>query len=528
MTVAASIVFTTATLLLAAYALSALVLTILYLWHRSKGCECAPLTYYPRVTVQLPIYNEAMVVERLIHAVTRLDWPRERLEIQVLDDSTDDTTSLAQMWVEYYQSKGFDIQLLRREGREGFKAGALQMGLQHATGELIAVFDADFVPGRDWLQKTVPYFLSRPRLGMLQTRWSHLNREHSLLTRAQAIALDGHFMVEQTARQRSGLLFSFNGTAGIWRRACIEQSGGWQSDTLCEDMDLSFRAQLAGWECLYLPDITTPSEIPPQLAALKRQQFRWSKGTIQCLLKLGKRVATSSKPWYVRAMALIHMSAYLVHPLLLFSVLATLPMLLTPPPLPVSPGIVGMLTTSPLLMYAVGQIALYGRNWLKHYASSPLLVLLGIGIALNNTRGVLEALFGTHNEFLRTPKFGLEGGKGKWQNNPYVLDVDVVTLGELALALYALASMLVAWRNGYLHIIPSLLLYTAGFAYVGGMGLWEAGLRSRRRTKDAANVPPERRLAPDIFPELSSAYPIMSVSEYPQPVSQVVRAEPNV
>ncbi|MDW8071518.1 MAG: glycosyltransferase family 2 protein [Anaerolineae bacterium] len=528
MTAAASIVFTTATLLLAAYALSALILTILYLWHRSKVCAHAPLTHYPRVTVQLPIYNEAMVVERLIHAVTHFDWPRERLEIQVLDDSTDDTTLIAQTWVEYYRAKGFDIRLLRREKREGFKAGALQMGLQHATGELIAVFDADFVPGRDWLQKTVPYFLSCPRLGMLQTRWSHLNREYSWLTRAQAIALDGHFVVEQTARQRSGLLFSFNGTAGIWRRECIEQSGGWQSDTLCEDMDLSFRAQLAGWECLYLPDVTTPSEIPPQLAALKRQQFRWAKGTIQCLLKLGKRVATSNKPWYVRVMALMHLSAYLVHPLLLFSVLATLPMLLSPPPLPVSPGIVGMFTTSPLLMYAVGQIALHGRNWFKYYATSPLLVLLGIGIALNNTRGVLEALFGTNNVFLRTPKFGLEGDKGKWQNNPYVLDVDMVTLGELALAFYALASTLVAWRNGYLHIIPSLLLYVAWFAYVGGTGLWEAGLKSRRRTKGTVNVLPVQRLASDILPELSTAYPIASVSEYPQPVSQVVRAEPNL
>jgi len=525
---AASIVFTAATLLLAAYALSVLALTILYLWHRSKACERAELTCYPRITVQLPIYNEVMVVERLIHAITHLDWPREQLEIQVLDDSTDNTTLILQGWVEYYRAKGFNIQLLRREERDGFKAGALQMGLQRATGELIAIFDADFVPGRDWLQKTVPYFLSCPQLGMLQTRWSHLNREYSLLTRAQAIALDGHFVVEQTARQRSGLLFSFNGTAGIWRRECIEQSGGWQSDTLCEDMDLSFRAQLAGWKCLYLPDVTTPSEIPPQLAALKRQQFRWAKGTIQCLLKLGRRVATCSKPWYVRAMALIHLSAYSVHPLLLLSLLATLPMLLSPPPLSVSPGIVGMFTTSPLLMYAVGQIALHGRHWLRHYASLPLLVLLGIGIALNNTRGVLEALFGTNNVFLRTPKFGLEGDKGKWQNNPYVLEVDTVTLGELALALYALASVIVAWHNSYVHIIPSLLLYAAGFAYVGGMGIWEASLKPRRRAQSQVNVLPVQRLVSAAPSEFPSSYPIASASEYSQSVSQVAQVEHNL
>ncbi len=528
MTAAASIVFTAATLLLAVYALSALALTILYLWHRPKPHECAELTHYPRVTVQLPIYNEAMVVERLIYAVTQLDWPREQLEIQVLDDSTDDTALIIQDWVECYRAEGFNIQLLRREERNGFKAGALQMGLQRATGELIAIFDADFVPGRDWLQKTVPYFLNCSRLGMLQTRWSHLNREYSLLTRAQAIALDGHFVVEQTARQYSGLLFSFNGTAGIWRRECIEQSGGWQSDTLCEDMDLSFRAQLAGWKFLYLPEVTTPSEIPPQLAALKRQQFRWAKGTIQCLLKLGKRVATSKKPWYVRAMALLHLSAYLVHPLLLLSLLATLPMLLSPPPLLVSPGIVGMLTTSPLLMYAVGQIALHRGQWWKHYASSPLLVLLGIGIALNNTRGVLEALFGTNNVFLRTPKFGLEGHKGKWQNNPYVLEVDIVTLGEIALALYALASIVVAWRNGYTHIIPSLLLYATGFAYVGGMGLWEASLKARQRVQTHMSVLPVQRLTPTVPSEFSPTYPIASASEYPQSVSQIARAEPNL
>ncbi len=528
MTAAASIVFTVATLLLAAYALNALALTFLYLLHRSEVHECVKLVYYPRVTVQLPIYNEAMVVERLLRAVTRLDWPRNRLQIQILDDSTDETSLIIQECVARYRAEGFDIQLLRREERSGYKAGALHMGLRHATGELIAIFDADFVPERNWLQRTVPYFLSRPRLGMLQTRWSHLNREHSLLTRAQAVALDGHFVVEQTARHRSGLLFIFNGTAGIWRRECIEEAGGWQSDTLCEDMDLSFRAQLAGWECLYLPEVVTPAEIPPQLAALKRQQFRWAKGTIQCLLKLGKQVASSHLPWYVRGMAFIHLSAYLVHPLLLLSLLATLPMSLSPLPPLVSPGIIGMFTASPLLMYAVGQIVLYRRRWLRHYASSPLLMLLGIGIALNNTRGVIEALFGTNNVFHRTPKFGLEGSKGKWQDNPYVLEVDIVTLGELALAFYALASVVAAWQNGYTQMIPSLLLYAAGFAYVGGLGLWEARLKQRRKTRPQLHALPAQYSGTAVPSEFAASYSVTATPEYAPPSSQIAGVEHNL
>jgi hypothetical protein len=472
--------------MLAAYALNTLILIILFLRHRSESPPSVSLDRYPHVTVQLPVYNEAAVIERLINAVTRLDWPRDRLQIQVLDDSTDETTVIAQTCVECYRSVGFEIQLLRRADRRGFKAGALSEGLRRATGELIAIFDADFVPDSDWLRRTVPYFLDRPRLGMVQTRWAHLNRGYSILTRAQAIALDGHFAVEQTARQRAGLLFSFNGTAGIWRRECIVQAGGWQDDTLCEDLDLSFRAQLNGWQCLYLPDVSAPAEIPPQLAALKRQQFRWAKGSIQCLLKLARPVAVARLPLPVRAMALVHLSTYLVHPMLLLSLLATLPLMLSSATTHVSLGLIGVLSLAPPLMYALAQLTLHRDRWLRHYAALPILMLLGTGIALSNTRGVGEAVLGVNSVFQRTPKFGIEGPHGRWRDNRYALPVDGIVLGELALAGYALVTASVAWGQGYGHLVPFLMLYVGGFGYIGGLGLWETRAAVTARLRRAA------------------------------------------
>jgi cellulose synthase/poly-beta-1,6-N-acetylglucosamine synthase-like glycosyltransferase len=520
---AASVLYAAAALVLAAYALNTLILVILFLRHRSESPACGSLDHYPRVTVQLPVYNEVLVIDRLIDAAVRLDWPRDRLQIQVLDDSTDETTGIARARVDRYRAAGFDIELVRRPDRSGFKAGALHEGLKRATGELVAIFDADFVPGPDWLRRTVPYFLSRPRLGMLQTRWSHLNRDYSVLTRAQALALDGHFAVEQTARQRAGLLLSFNGTAGIWRRDCIVRTGGWQSDTLCEDLDLSFRAQLSGWQCLYLPDVTAPAEIPPQLAALKRQQFRWAKGSIQCLLKLARPVSTSGLPLAVRGLALVHLGAYLVHPLLVLSLLITLPLMLTPNAAHVSLGVIGVLSLAPPLMYALAQLAVHPDRWLRHYASLPVLMLLGTGIALNNARGVVEALLGVTSVFQRTPKFRIEGHTGRWRDNQYTLPVDGIVLGELALAVYALVAVVVAWQHGYAQWIPFLMLYVGGFGYVGGLGLWEmrssaaCGLRRWARKLLLRRAP---RTGPAAIPgDCRQA----SALGYPQPVSHVVQ-----
>ncbi len=423
------VLYVAAALLLTMYALNSWILTLLFFRHQKDPLSCPQMRHFPRVTVQLPIFNEALVVERLIGSVAGFDWPRDRLQIQVLDDSTDETTSIAQTCVDEYRARGIDIQLMHRSDRRGFKAGALKEGLKDATGEFMAIFDADFVPKADWLRRTVPHFLARPRLGMIQTRWAHLNYDYSLLTRAQAIALDGHFTVEQTARHRSGLLMNFNGTAGIWRRQCITDAGGWQSDTVSEDMDLSYRAQLRGWECLFLPDVAAPAEIPPQLAAYKRQQFRWAKGSIQCLKKLAWPVATARLPLVVRWQALVHLSTYLIHPLMLALLLASLPLMLVAGRLHESLGLLGLVSLGPPLMFAVSQRTLYPGLWLRRFAFMPGLMWLGSGVALNNTRAIVEALLGVRNIFHRTPKFRIEARGDRWLGSSYALPLDSMTVG---------------------------------------------------------------------------------------------------
>lgn len=468
------IVYVGAALLLTMYALNSWILTLLFFRHRKDSAPRPQIKHFPRVTVQLPVFNEALVVERLIDSVVRLDWPRDRLQIQVLDDSIDETTAIAQARVDAYRAQGIDIELVHRDDRGGFKAGALKEGLKSAKGEFIAIFDVDFVPQADWLQKTVPYFLDRPRLGMIQTRWAHLNYDYSLLTRAQAIALDGHFTVEQTARQRSGLMMNFNGTAGVWRRRCITHAGGWQSDTVSEDMDLSYRAQLRGWQCLFLPDVVAPAEIPPQLAAFKRQQFRWAKGSIQCLKKLAWPVATAKLPLVVRWQALVHLSTYLIHPLMVVLLLASLPLVLIAGRLHESLGLLSLVSLGPPLMYAVSQRTLYPGRWLKRYAVMPQLMCLGSGVALSNTRAVVEALLGVRNVFQRTPKFRIEQRNDRWLGSQYALPLDGMTVGELALAVYAIATVGVALWQGNAYAVPFLMLYVSGFGYVGLQGLWDA------------------------------------------------------
>lgn len=479
---------------LAVYGLNALILAGLYLRHRADRNQLGSNdTFLPTVTVQLPIYQERHVVERLIDAVAALDWPRERLQIQVLDDSDDETTALARARVEYHQRQELDITLLRRPDRRGYKAGALAVGMVHAWGEFIAIFDADFVPPPDFLRRTMPSFLNRPTLGLVQTRWAHLNANYSLLTRAQSLALDGHFVVEQTARNRSGLLMNFNGTAGVWRRACIEASGGWSGDTISEDLDLSYRAQLAGWDCLYLPQVSAPAELPPQLAAFKRQQFRWAKGSIQCLRKLwrpilrrGSTQTNAHQPAprrltvIQRVAALVHLSSYLAHPLMLVLLLCSLPLFLSPRDahLPIATAYLGFSSLGPPLVYILAQRALY-PDWRRRLLAFPVLALLGTGIALNNTRAVIEALRGDGGTFARTPKFHLEGSGGRWADSTYRLPLGWTTLGEALLALYALATVTAAWRAGNLYAIPFMLLYVGGFGLTALLEVWQTQ-RGRR------------------------------------------------
>jgi cellulose synthase/poly-beta-1,6-N-acetylglucosamine synthase-like glycosyltransferase len=466
------IIYSVTAICLAVYGFNSLLLTLLYLRHRHEKPSRPPLLDTPPVTVQLPIYNELCVVERLLEAVTRLSYPHDKLQIQVLDDSDDETTALALARVAYYRAQGLDIELVRRAGRDGFKAGALAHGLRTARGEYIAVFDADFVPLPDFLEQTIPYFQDRPRLGLIQTRWGHLNADYSPLTQAQALALDGHFVVEQTARHRAGLYMNFNGTAGVWRRRCIEEAGGWEGDTLSEDLDLSYRAQLAGWQCLYLPETVAPAEVPPQIAAFKRQQFRWAKGSIQALRKLGGKVARAPVPLFKRLEGLLHLSSYLLHPLMLILLLVTLPLMFQRGGIKLPLAYLSLASFGPPLLFAVSQRDLY-RDWRRRFAYLPLLVFLGTGMALSNTRAVMEALLGQDNDFRRTPKFDVRRRGDNWMDHSYALPFGWITLGEFLLSLYALCAVLVALRHGNVYAVPFLLIYVLGFAYVAGLDLWQ-------------------------------------------------------
>ena len=514
---------------LAIYGLNSLALAALYLISRHNRVTPSmnQAKVRPCVTIQLPVYNERYVIERLIDSVAALDWPHGKLQIQVLDDSDDDTTVLARARVEHHRQRGLDISLIRRPNRSGYKAGALAVGLTQARGEFIAIFDADFVPPSDFLHNVIPHFLDHPKLGLVQTRWSHLNADYSCLTRAQSLALDGHFVVEQTARNRMGLLMNFNGTGGIWRRTCIESSGGWSGDTISEDLDLSYRAQMAGWDCLYLPAVSAPAELPPQLTAFKRQQFRWAKGSIQCLRKLWRPIL-GSRHWLdsvpqeektparsimansslapeprqlspvQKLAALVHLSSYVAHPLMLVLLLCSLPLFLSPRDnhLPMAMAYLGVASIGPPLVYALSQRALY-PHWRRRLLSLPVLVLLGTGIALNNTRAVLEALRGEGGPFIRTPKFQLEGNNGQWTKSAYRLSLDWSTLGEALLSLYALVTIVAAWRANNLYAIPFMLLYAGGFGLTASLGIWQTGVSRwhvrRRRAYPAKSHPARTR-----------------------------------
>jgi cellulose synthase/poly-beta-1,6-N-acetylglucosamine synthase-like glycosyltransferase len=463
-----SVIYAVAAVWLAVYTLNSFLLTYLYWRHRGENPPVPALSRFPRVTVQLPVFNEAHVVERLIDAATRMRYPSDRLQIQVLDDSGDETTALARKMVAYHRSRGVDIELCHRHHRTDFKAGALRDGMKKATGELIALFDADFLPPEDFLLRTVPHFLSRPRLGFVQTRWGHINSGYSSLTGAQTIALDGHFAIEQPARHRAGLFLNFNGSAGIWRRECIEDAGGWQGDTLCEDMDLSYRAQLAGWEPLYLRDVVCKAEIPPQIHGFKRQQARWARGSINCALKLWRPIAEAHVSPFKRVQALIHLTSYLVHPLMLLVLALSVPLLYMRQPVAYPLTYLSLASLGPPTMYAWAQRSLY-PDWIKRMRYFPLLVLLGIGLTLSNSRAICRALAGKRDEFGRTPKFRLEERQDDWKGSRYALSFDWLAVAEIMAAAYALVGIGAALQLDNLFAIPFLTLYAAGFAYVAGL-----------------------------------------------------------
>jgi len=461
---------------LAIYGLNNLVTTVLFLRTRipHKRPELpADHETWPFVTIQLPVFNERFTVERLLSAISRLDYPRSRLEVQVLDDSTDDTTLLIRRLVDQIKSTGLSIEMLHRVDRIGFKAGAMNEGLKKAHGDLIAVFDADFVPPANWLIKAVPEFQS-PNVGCLQTRWGHLNSASSTFTRAQALGIDGHFVIEQTARSYNNLFMNFNGTAGIWRRTCIEDAGGWQSDTLTEDLDLSYRAQMRGWHIGYLPDVVVPAELPAQIEAFKVQQFRWAKGSFQTVKKLFPQIVKTNVPLKVRWMALVHITGYFVHPLMLITLIMLLPIgLFAPHTLKMFPWttIAGF---GPPFMYMVTRSETAPRLW-DRVKLLPFLVLMGFGLSLNNSIAVFEGLFGKkRGTFVRTPKYSLTNEKSRIEKSFYSITISPMIWGEIFLIAYSLLTIFVLTPVIGWETIPCVLIYTAGYGYMVLMNLWQS------------------------------------------------------
>jgi cellulose synthase/poly-beta-1,6-N-acetylglucosamine synthase-like glycosyltransferase len=430
----------------------------------------------PRVTIQLPIFNEQFVIDRLIEAVCAMEYPREKLEIQVLDDSTDETQQVAADIVARYAALGHPIQYIHRTNRYGFKAGALDAGLKVAKGEFVAIFDADFVPPPDWIMKVIQHF-AEPEIGMVQTRWSHMNRNYSMLTQIEAILLDGHFIIEHGARVRTGDYFNFNGTAGMWRIKAIADGGGWQHDTLTEDTDLSYRSQLAGWRFKYLPEVECPSELPIEMTAFKTQQARWAKGLIQTSIKVLPLMFKSSVPRRIKVEAVYHLTANLSYPLMIVMTVLLMPamvcrfyqgwfqMLLIDVPLFTAS------TASIAVFYLMAERELFPKTWWKTLLYLPFLMALGIGLTLTNTKAVMEALFGIKSPFVRTPKYRVAKKGEKSQAAKYRKRLKLTPWFELLIGCYFFAAILYTFSNHNYFTAPFLILFVIGYWYTGLMSL---------------------------------------------------------
>jgi cellulose synthase/poly-beta-1,6-N-acetylglucosamine synthase-like glycosyltransferase len=466
-------------LILAVYGWHRYYMVYLYMKHKDEQpVPAGEFAELPVVTIQLPLFNEMYVVDRLIDSVCQIEYPRERLEIQVLDDSTDETREIAELAVRRYAAQGIDIKYLHRVDRSGYKAGALEAGLTVARGEYVAIFDADFLPNRDFLMRTVHYF-TNPKVAMVQARWGHINQDYSLLTKIQSILLDAHFVLEHGSRNRGGCFFNFNGTAGIWRRTAIADGGGWQHDTLTEDLDLSYRTQLRGWQFVFVQDHVAPAELPVEMNAFKSQQHRWAKGSIQTFLKLMPRILRSDQSAKVKTEAFFHLSANLNYPLMcVLSVLMAPSMIIR-----YNMGWYEMMlidiplffaaTASVANFYMVSQREVHPETWTERLKYLPILMSIGIGLAVNNTKAVFEALFHKPSEFARTPKYGVEGRTDDWATKKYRQSVAIQPLIEVALGFYFTATLFYALANGIYGTVPFLMLFQVGFLYTGLLSLFQ-------------------------------------------------------
>ncbi len=470
-------------IILAAYGAHRYWLVYLYYKYK-KNKTTEPAAHFddlPRVTVQLPIFNEQYVVDRLLDAVCKLDYPREKLDIQLLDDSTDETVEVARALVERYSALGHPVTYLHRDNRSGFKAGALAEGLKTAKGEFVAIFDADFVPPSDFLHNCIHHFTD-PRVGMVQTRWTHINRNYSFLTEVEAILLDGHFVLEHSGRARSGVFFNFNGTAGMWRRVAIDEAGGWEHDTLTEDTDLSYRAQLKGWKFVYLQDVECPAELPVEMTAFKTQQARWAKGLIQVSKKILPKVFASDAPRKVKVEAWYHLTANLSYPLMIVLSVLLLPAMI----IRFYQGWFQMLyidlplflasTFSISSFYLVSQKELFPKTWLRALLYLPFLMALGIGLTVTNTRAVLEALVGKQTAFARTPKYRVESKKDRVGAKKYRKRLGWVPWIELLIGTYFALAVYYAIANENYFTVPFLLLFVIGYWCTGLMSLLQGRL----------------------------------------------------
>ena len=456
----------------------------------------------PSITIQLPIYNEKYVAKRLVDAVCHLDYPKEKLKIMVLDDSDDDTSELLANAVKEHQKSGMQIQHVRRGTRKGYKAGALKHAMQTTDTDLVAIFDADFIPPTWFLKRAIPHF-SKPNIGLVQCRWGHVNENYSAITQAQALSLDFHFLIEQKAKSNSHLFMNFNGTAGIWKRDCIEDAGGWHTATLVEDLDLSYRAQMKGWKCVFLPDIVVDAELPVQMNAAKRQQFRWAKGSIQCAIKLLSDIAVKRKVGIeTKIQAFIQLTRHIVYPLMLIQFLA-LPILLAGQ---VNLYVVSFLPAITLATYlAMGPGAyimiiqsMYHKSWKSKAKILPALLVYNAGMSVNNTVAVFDAVLGKKNEFLRTPKYGIVKKNDDWREKAYNLPFTQTTLLEIFFGVYGIMGIFISIFSNNPIFVPIIGLQSIGFFYIAYMSLSHTRFK-RNKSSNSRKMTKKEKMANTVY-----------------------------
>ncbi|HRG26550.1 MAG: cellulose synthase family protein [Chitinophagales bacterium] len=492
MSITIIVIYTIAITLLFFYCIMQLSLAIHYIkfkrnLKKEETIFTIPESEYPYVTVQLPVFNELYVVERLIDAIAAFDYPADKLEIQLLDDSTDESFEIARKKVDYYHQRGIDIKQIRRPERKGFKAGALEYGLREAKGEYVAIFDADFVPFPDFLKKTIPHFLLDDKIGVVQAKWDHLNKDYSILTKMQAFALDMHFTIEQQGRNAAGYFINFNGTAGVWRKATIEDAGGWKADTLTEDLDLSYRAQLKGWKFKYVENVVAPAELPTDMNALKSQQFRWNKGGAETAKKIGLRVINAELPLRIKLHAVAHLFNTTNYIFILITAILSVPLLF------IKNQVIDFNYFKYASIFLMGSIAIaYAyyistlqrektmRKTLSVYITRfPIFLAITMGMSLHNAWAVFRGWLGQQTAFVRTPKFNIVNGKDIWKNKKYTASkISPIVYLEGLFSLYFLSGIIMGFYYEDYGLLPFHMLAFSGFALIFYFSLKHSKLNS--------------------------------------------------